>query len=200
MSIKIKSVKINIVCVFLILLFTAINFSVYALIVLACIVIHETGHIACIKSRGVSILSVEITPIGVNIITSGLASYKTDILIALCGPAFNIVAALFLLLFMRGAGESGAILFAFLTNLIYAAVNLFPVAGLDGGRALACILKIYFPENNARITFSVISAIFLALLSIAALYILMLTGYNFSLLLLCGYLFCTIYFRPISFR
>jgi stage IV sporulation protein FB len=173
---------------------------VYALVVLACIIIHEAGHIFFIKSRGVNILSVEITPFGVNIITSGLASYKTDILISLGGPVFNIIAAVINFILLKAIGNSSVLLFAVLTNIIYAVLNLFPVAGLDGGRVLACIVKLKLPENTARNIFSVISAFFLVILSISALFILMLTGYNFTLVLLCAYLFYTIYFKPMSLR
>ena len=200
MNIKIKNIKINIICVLLILLFFYINFSVYALIILACIFIHELGHIILIKLRGFKILSVEATPCGINIIINGLAPYRTDILIALGGPVFNIIFAFLFFLIMQGAGNSSILMFAFITNIIYAALNLFPVASLDGGRVLACILKIYFPENIARNIFAAISAIFLIILSICAFFILMLTGYNFSLVLLCAYLFYTIYFKPMSFR
>ena len=200
MNVKIKNIKINFICVFLILIFFYINFSVYALIILACIVIHEFGHIIFIKSSGFKILNVEITPCGVNIIINGLAPYKTDILIAVGGPFLNIIFALLIFLIIQGAGNSSLLMFAFLTNIIYAALNLFPVASLDGGRVLACILKIYLPENIARNIFAAISAVFLVILSICALFILMLTGYNFSLVLLCSYLFYTIYFKPISLR
>ena len=200
MNIKIKHIKINIICILLILLFFYINLSAYALIILACIIIHELGHIILIKLRGFKILSIEVTPCGVNIITSGLAPYKTDILIALGGPIFNILAAALTFVMIQGAGNSTILMFAFITNIIYASLNLFPVASLDGGRILACILKIYLPETNARTVFSIISAIFLIILSICALFILMLTGYNFSLVLLCSYLFYTIYFRPMSLR
>ena len=201
MNIKIKNININIICVFLILLFLSINFSVYTLIILSCILIHEAGHIIFIKSRGVTILSIDVTPVGVNIITSGLASYKTDIMIALFGPAFNIFAALLILPFLRlASGGSTTLLLGFLTNLIFAAINLFPVAGLDGGRAMASILKMYLSEERARKIFTTLSAIFLVVLSVCALIILTLTRYNFSLVLLCGYLFYTIYFRPMSFR
>ena len=200
MNIKIKHIKINIICVFLILLFFYINFSIYALIILACILIHELGHIILIKLHKYKILDVEITPCGINIIINGLAPYKTDILIALGGPVFNIIAAGLIFLLIQGAGNSSILTFAFLTNIIYAALNLFPVASLDGGRVLACILKIYFPETIARNIFAVISAVFLIILSICALFILMLTGYNFSLVLLCAYLFYTVYFKPMSFR
>lgn len=199
MNIKIKNIKINIICVFLILLFVSINFSVYTLIMIICILIHEVGHIIFIKSRGLKILSVEVVPCGVNIITSGLAPYKTDILIALGGPTFNIIFALFIFIIIQAAGNNSILMFAFLTNIIYAAVNLFPVASLDGGRAFACILKIYLPENTAKNIFTVISAFCLLILSLCALLILMFTGYNFSLALLCSYLFYTIYFKPISF-
>ena len=200
MNIKIRNIKINIICVFLILIFFYINFSIYALIVLASIFIHELGHIIFIKLRGFKILNIEITPSGINIIINGLAPYKTDILIALGGPTFNIISAFIFFLLMQRAGNSSILIFAFLTNIIYAVLNLFPVASLDGGRVLACILKLYLPEYIARNIFTVISLVFLVILSICALFILTSTGYNFSLVLLCAYLFYTIYFKPMSFR
>jgi len=202
MSIRFGNVRISVIFVFLALMFIAVNFSVYTLIVFACIAIHEAGHIVFIKSRGLQILSVEIMPWGINMTTGGLASYKSDILIALGGPAFNIIAALGIFALMRvgAAGGNAALTFAFLMNIIYAAVNLFPVAGLDGGRALACMLKLRLPEDMARRVFAVISAVALAVLSACAFLILTLTGYNFSLVLLCGYLFYTIYFRPTAVR
>jgi membrane-associated protease RseP (regulator of RpoE activity) len=145
-------------------------------------------------------MKIEITPFGINIITNGLASYKTDILIALGGPFFNMITAFFIFIIMQAAGNSSVLLFAFLTNIIYAVLNLFPVESLDGGRVFACILKLYLFEHKARKIFTVISALFLVILSLAALFILMITGYNFTLVLLCGYLFYSIYFRPMSLR
>ena len=197
MYIKIKKIKIHIICLFLILLFILINFSTYILVVLSCIFIHEMGHVIFIKTNKFNILSIEILPFGINIIKDNkLTSYKTDIMIALSGPALNVITAFVIFLIIKLNGYVSILFFAFLTNIIYAAINLFPVKSLDGGIAVSDVLKIYLPEHLARIIFSVISAVFLGILSLFALFVLMITGYNFTLILLCCYLFYTIHFAP----
>jgi len=197
MYIKIKKIRINIICLFLILLFASINFSFYMLILLSCIFIHEMGHVALIKINRLKISGVEILPFGINISTDKrLTAYKTDIIIALSGPFANIICAAVIFAIIKLSGYNSVLFFSFLTNILYAAINLFPVKSLDGGRALEIILKIYIPENISYIIFSVISSIFLAILSAFAFFVLMATGYNFTLILLCCYLFYTIHFSP----
>jgi len=197
MYIKIKKIKIHIICFFLILLFASINFSFYMLILLSCIFIHEVGHIAFIKINKIKILSIEILPFGINIMTDNkLTAYKTDIIIALSGPAANIICAAVIFIIIKLNGYNSVLLFSFLTNILYAIINLFPVKSLDGGRALEIILKMYFSESLSYIIFSVISSVFLGILSIFAFFVLMVTGYNFTLILLCCYLFYTIHFSP----
>ena len=197
MYIKIKKIKIHIICLFLLILFVTINFSVYILTFLLCIFIHEIGHIILIKINKFSILGIEILPFGINISTdSKLTSYKTDITIALSGPFMNITAAVIIFIIIKLNGYNSILFFSFLTNILYAAINLFPVKSLDGGKAVSDILKIFLPEHTAQIIFSVISAVSLGILSLSALFILMITGYNFTLILLCCYLFYTINFAP----
>ena len=197
MYIKIKKLKIHIICLFLLLLFATINFSVYTIILFLCVFIHEMGHITLIKINRLKILSVEILPLGINISTdSPLTAYKTDITIALSGPFANIICSAVIFIVIKVGGYNSILFFSFLTNILYAAVNLFPVKSLDGGRVLELILKMTLPENLSYIIFSVVSAIFFGLLSILAFFILMVTGYNFTLILLCCYLFYTIHFSP----
>lgn len=197
MYIRIKKVKINIICLFLILLFVLMNFSPYMLVLLSCIIVHEAGHIIFIKINRLNILCIEILPFGINIVTdSRLTSYKADIFTALSGPLFNIIYSLIILTAIKLTEYNSLLIFLFFTNIIYAAINLFPVKSLDGGRALDILLKLFLPEHIEYIVFSVISAIFLGILSIFALFVLMITEYNFTLVLLCCYLFYTIHFSP----
>jgi len=200
MYIKIKKIKIHIICLFLLLLFAIINFSVYMLILFSCVFIHETGHIILIKINKFNILSIEILPFGINILTdkNRLTSYKTDIIIYLSGSCANIICSAVILIIIKLNGYDSILFFMFLTNILYAAVNLFPVKNLDGGKVSEIILKIILPENISYIIFSVISAIFLGILSAFALFVLMVTGYNFTLILLCCYLFYTIHFSPVK--
>lgn len=197
MYIKINKIKIHIICLFLILLFVLINFSVYILVLFSCIFIHEMGHIIFIKINRFNILNIEILPFGIDISTDNkLTSYKTDILISLSGPAMNIIAAFIIFLIIKLNGYVSILFFTFMTNLIYAAVNLFPVKSLDGGTAVRNIFNMFLPEHLAQIIFSAISAVFLGILSFLAFFVLMITGYNFTLILLCCYLFYTIHFAP----
>ena len=201
MYVKIKKLKIHIICLFLIALLASINFSVYMLILFLCIFIHEMGHITFIKINRLKILSVEILPFGINIATdSPLTAYKTDIMIALSGPCANIICSVFVLLIIKLGGYDSVLFFAFLTNILYAVINLFPVRSLDGGKILEIVLKIILPESLSYFIFSVISAVFLGILSILAFFVLMVTGYNFTLILLCCYLFYTIHFSPRNNR
>jgi len=195
--IKIKKIKIHVICLFLLLLFVLINFSVYILVILFCIFIHEMGHIILIKINKFNISGIEILPFGINISTdSKLTSYKTDVMIALSGPFMNIVSAAVILVIIKLNGYVSILFFSFLTNILYAAINLFPVKSLDGGKALNDILKMFLPEHAAQIIFSAVSAVFLGILSLFAFFVLMITGYNFTLILLCCYLFYTIHFAP----
>jgi len=196
--IKIKKVKINIICLFLLLLFASINFSVYMPVLFLCIFVHETGHVLFIKLNGIKISSVEILPFGINIVTENrrLTAYKTDILIAIGGPCANIIFAGVIFTAIKITGYNSLLFFAFLTNILYAVINLFPVKSLDGGRISEIFFKMILPENLSFMAVSVISSVFLGILSIFAFFILMITGYNFTLILLCCYLFYTIYFSP----
>ena len=155
------------------------------------------GHVIFIKSSGLDITSVEILPFGINIAANTrLTAYKTDILIALGGPCANFIASAVIFLIIKFNGYDSVLFFAFLTNILYAAINLFPVRSLDGGRISEIITKIILPANLSNGVFSIISAIFLGILSILAFFVLIVTGYNFTLILLCCYLFYTIHFSP----
>ena len=195
--IKLKKIKINIICLFLIFLFVTINFSPYMIIMLSCIFIHELGHIIFIKANKLKITEIDILPFGINIATEHkLTSYGADISTALSGPLSNIAYSLINLLIIKISGYNSLLMFSFLSNIIYAGINLFPVRSLDGGRAWSTILKLILPEHTAYILSAVVSAIFLGILSVIAFFILMVTGYNFTLVLLCCYLFYTIHFSP----
>jgi stage IV sporulation protein FB len=156
------------------------------------------GHIAFIKLNKFKISNVEILPFGINISINdnGLTSYKTDIIIALSGPMANIICAAVIFLIIKINGYDSILFFSFLTNMLYAIINLFPVKSLDGGRVIELLLKMFAPENLSYIIFTAISSVFLGILSIFAFFVLMVTGYNFTWILLCCYLFYTIHFSP----
>jgi len=199
--IKFGRVRVSAICLVVAALFAAINFSPHLPILLACIAVHEAGHILPVICGGGRINALHVMPFGVSISAGGrLTSYGQDMFAAFGGPLANIAASLVLLAVMRLITFNKYLLFAAVASAAYAAVNLFPVRGLDGGRMLELFLQSKLGEPRASIVFGIASAAALALLGLCSLLVLMATGYNFSLALMCGYLFYIIYFAPSSKR
>ena len=176
--------------------FGIINFSIYFPISVLCILTHEIGHVLVLKLNRQKIAAVDIMPIGINITASGrLSSYGQDIMAALGGPMLNIIHAAVLLGVINLFGFSEELMFSAVLNMAYAALNLFPVRSLDGGRVCSLGLRYFMSDTRAYLVSGVISGIFLGILGIAAFFILVATQYNFTLVLIFGYLFYSIYMR-----
>ncbi|MCB1336633.1 MAG: site-2 protease family protein [Maritimibacter sp.] len=132
----------------------------YILILFACVVAHEFGHALTARRFGIRTPDVTLLPIG------GLARLermpekpREEILVALAGPAVNVV--IFLALFtLLGRGAFEALDPTTLTlaqlpaqvatlNLVLAAFNLLPAFPMDGGRVLRAVLAIFMDRPAA---------------------------------------------------
>ena len=117
-----------------------------------------------------------------------MISYKEDVFIALSGPAASFASALAAYLLSFAARYEEFELFA-ACSLIYGVLNLLPVGGLDGGRALyALCLQREIPR-----LYTAVSLVFLFLLWQLGIFFLFYTSFNATLLLFCAYLFYTVY-------
>ncbi|MBR5514578.1 MAG: hypothetical protein IKU52_00070, partial [Clostridia bacterium] len=88
---------------------------------------HELGHLLVMKLFGITIDSVHILPLGIDIKASPmLISYKKQIIISLAGAAVNIILFLIFCLY------SSCLFFSYF-NLLYGLFNMLPIKGLDGG-------------------------------------------------------------------
>ena len=104
---------------------------------------HEVGHYVTIRGIGEDIKAIRLTAIGAEMVLARPLGYWQEGLVALAGPAVNLLLALF------GCAVPGGAPFAGL-NLVLAGVNFIPVGRLDGGRALHCTLALLWGKNLAE--------------------------------------------------
>ena len=112
----------------------------YAMIFLSAATVHEVGHIVFLKLNKIKKPVLSLGLLG-GCITADMSrlSYGREMAVYLGGAAFNLFACAVSFAAMRLAnGEY--LMFFFFANLFYAALNLLPISGLDGGRALECLL------------------------------------------------------------
>jgi stage IV sporulation protein FB len=147
--------------------------------VFACVLLHEFGHILAARRYGVRTPDVVLLPIG------GVARMERmpetpgqEIVVALAGPAVNVVIAACLLVALGGfpsflatlepspGGLTGRLLYA---NLFIAAFNLVPAFPMDGGRVLRALLSAWRGHAVGTLVAARIGQGFAVLLGLAGL-------------------------------
>jgi Zn-dependent protease len=129
----------------------ALDSTLFIVLIFACVVLHEFGHILAARRYGISTPTVTLLPIG------GVASMerlptnpRQELVVALAGPAVNLVIGLILVLAL------GTLRPAELTeidnpnlsllgrlaaaNIFLAVFNLIPAFPMDGGRVLHALI------------------------------------------------------------
>jgi Zn-dependent protease/CBS domain-containing protein len=126
----------------------------FMLLLFACVLAHEFGHIFTARAFGVATPDVTLLPIGgVARLERIPEAPQQEFLIAIAGPAVNVVIALVLVV-VAGASidtrhlaavESAKISLVdrlAAVNLFLAAFNMIPAFPMDGGRVLRSLLAI----------------------------------------------------------
>src|SRR5207248_3682770 len=135
-------------------LYSGLAGVIFAVLLFACVVLHEFGHALTAKRFGVATRDITLYPIG------GIARLERiprdphqELLVALAGPAVNVVIAALLLgammllripidLFGPRTGGPGVLVLRDLirVNLMLVGFNVLPAFPMDGGRVLRAFL------------------------------------------------------------
>jgi stage IV sporulation protein FB len=183
---------------------SALYGSFLMLTVFAFVLLHELGHAVAAQRYGISVHDIVLLPIGGLARLSRMPEKPSqELVVALAGPAVNLVAALALLPLLgvglaSQAAQEGAmrlpstttpglvnlIAFLFTTNLTLLLFNMLPAFPLDGGRVLRALLAMKLPGGSATRLAATVGKIFALLFGVVGL----LSG-NISLALIAFFVF-----------
>ena len=130
----------------------AVGGVAFTLLIFLCVLLHEFGHAFAAKAFGIRTPDITLLPIGgVARLERMPANPWQELVIAIAGPAVNVLIAVFVFLIIGGVfpldefllidTASGSLLAKLLSvNVLLVAFNLIPAFPMDGGRVLRALL------------------------------------------------------------
>lgn len=151
--------------------------------------LHEGGHLLCLRLCGAKISALSFGAAGVVIERADafLLPAAQEILCALGGVGVNALLCLLSLLLRVHLAEKTAWTL-FFANAVLGSLNLLPVYPLDLWRALHAALEPHMAPERLNLVLKSVSLCFLAVLAVLCAFFQRYIGRNVSLLAVFGYL------------
>ncbi len=134
---------------------------VFLFLIFGCVVLHELGHAAMARRFGVETREIVLYPIGGVARLEKIPSGKAELLIALAGPAVNVVLAIALGVYLVASGmrapltpeeivgRAPVVWKLLWVNMMLVGFNLVPAFPMDGGRVLRATLSMAIGQERA---------------------------------------------------
>ena len=139
--------------------------------VFGCVVLHELGHSLAARRYGIGTRDITLYPIG------GVASLESmprkpvqELVIALAGPAVNVVIAVVLGLLLSLGIQDRLLVNLFYTNIALVLFNLLPAFPMDGGRVLRAGLSMLMPRERATSVAATTGKVFAVIMGLVGLF------------------------------
>ena len=162
MCIELFGIKIRITAAFAVFAAVSANFydgKMYFL-TLVFSLIHEAVHMIMLRFYGCKNMELKLSPGGVRLTAEGimLLKHKNAFFSAVSAPAANLLLSL--LFFLIYSYSDNSLFYSlFSVNFILGAVNLLPLPFLDGGRAVFCILSLFYDERRVTLISDILGVI-----------------------------------------
>ncbi len=143
-------------------------------------VFHEFGHLIALLIFGVLPEKVKIGIFGIKLeLDDNILSYKYECVIALCGPAINLIFAV-----IFGFLNNGEIIRN--VNLGLFAANMMPFSILDGGRFIFNFLMMFFDYDKTDRICNFLQLVAGIILVFVCIMLIVMKNINYTFLIFCS--------------
>lgn len=151
------------------------------------VIVHEIGHLFVMKIFKCTPRKIELTFAGILISGTDNLNRKENFFILFGGPFFNIIFGFFLY-FLYNYLKLNLFIVNSAVQLSFAALNLIPINGLDGGSLLTILLSVFFGNEKSEFVSTVVSLLFTVVIIFVGITVVFIGKGNISLLLLGIYM------------
>ena len=147
------------------------------LLIFGCVLLHELGHALTARRYGIATRDIILLPIGgVARLTRMPDKPSEELLVAIAGPAVNVVIVAVLWLFgvrfvnVTAERDVGMLQLLMFVNTMMILFNMIPAFPMDGGRVLRALLAFRLPYRQATRIASGVGQAFALLFGVVGLF------------------------------